>query len=139
MAAAGFKLLDPEGDEHIVPLVVENLRIFVRPGTGDPVGIFRSGAVARAAGKGKHLIDFQFLGQQQCVVKIGLVPCGGFLIRIDHIAVAAERADRHSEFFYRLLKLFELGFVFQQLTRVAMSLSGITAAADLQRFNTERA
>ena len=58
-------------------------------------------------------------------------------IRVNGVAVAAERIDLHAVFFYGIGKFLQLFIVRKQNGRVAMRLAGVAARADLKLLDTE--
>jgi len=55
---------------------------------------------------------------------------------MDHIAVGAQSADLEAMLVDGVQKFLALGIVLQQFFRVAVSLAGMSAAADLHHLNT---
>ena len=137
VSVAECGLFLPIGDQHLVPLPLKNFLIIVGPGTGDPVGVFGFGAVAGTARKSNQGLYAQLLGQQNGVVKIAFkTPCNR-LVRMQRIAVAGKRRQIHMVFRKHLLQFFNLFGMSQKVRSVAVCLSGVTAAPQLQTLHAK--
>ena len=127
--------LSPIGNEYFIPLPLEYLGEVVRPGADDPVGILRVLLVAGAAGESVDLMNTELLGEKDGVL-YRLVELGGnSLVRMDGVAVAAERA-------YLKAAVRDGGFegvqsrrIGEQGVGVGMGVAGVTAAAYLDHLN----
>ncbi len=94
-----LRLPGPIGRNFLLPLPCEQLQIFGRPWTRDPVGILGVVAVAGAAGKINHHGHAELLGQAHGL-PAGLLK--GFResrVRMQRISVTAQRADGKSAIF----------------------------------------
>ena len=121
----------PVGNQNLVPLPVENLRVVVRPRACDPVGVLRIGAVAGAAGEADYRVDAELLAHEDRVDEVVVVLFRDFLVRVDRIAVAAEGADLQAVPVHRLLELAERLLVVKKDLGLAVGVARVAAASDL--------
>ena len=94
--AVGAHELDfllPVRNQNLVPLILENLGIIVRPGAGDPVGGLVVLAAAGAAGEGYHGVHMHFLGEHDGVFKVLMELPGDFLVGMHGVAMGGQRRD----------------------------------------------
>ena len=63
---------------------------------------------------------------------------GHFLVRVNRVAVAGERADLHVILLDKAAEFLELRFVVQKHLRVAVVLAREAAAADLHHLDAHR-
>lgn len=128
--------LCPIGNENLVPLPLEYLGEVIRPGADDPVGIFRIFRVAGAAGEGVYLMNAELFGEKNRVlyrpVEVG---CYG-LVRVDGVAVAAERAYFKAAVGDGGLKGAQSRGIGEQGVGVGVGVAGIAAAAYLDHLKT---
>ena len=125
----------PVGDQNLVPLPVQNLEEVLGPRAGYPVRILGIRRVTGTAGEGDHGVHAQLLRQQNALAEIGVECFGDSLVGMNRVAVAGQSADLKTVFLKKTLELGQLGLVVQQNVGIAVCLAGITAAADLHRFN----
>ena len=127
----------PVGDQHLIPLVVQNSQIVVRPGAGHPVGIFGFRAVPGAAGEAGDGVDAELFRQQHRLAHIAVIALRQGLVRVDGVSVAGQGADGEAGVLQRLLQLCQLLLIGQQLGGVEVGLAGVAAAAGLQGLDAE--
>ena len=135
MGLGELHLLLPVGNQHLVPLVLQNLAEVIRPGAGDPVGRPVLFASAGASREGVHHGHMQLLRQQYGIVEILLEALRDGGVGMYHVAVAAQGADFQMVLVQRLHELLPLPLVGQKLRRVAVGLAGEAAAADLHHLH----
>ncbi len=123
----------PVGDSDFVPLVIEHLQKFRRPGAGDPVGR----AVARRAGghAGEAIDDghAQRLGQAHSVAQFHVSLLGHSRVGMQGVVVDAEGAEQQAAGGDGLQKLLPLPSIGQQVSDAAMLAAGVAADAYLDR------
>ena len=77
-----------------------------------------------------------FLCHKDGVPHVPFKTRGNFLIGVDRVAVAAESADLQTGFLDSAHKLVEFSLIVQKNIRIAVILSGIPAAANLNHLHT---
>ena len=133
-----FHEFRPIGEQHIVPLIVQNIAEFIRPRAGDPVRVFRCRAVARTAGEGVDLMDTELFRKQNRLTHFIVELLCNVLVRMHGVAVAADGADFNVVFFDKILEFLQFGFAVQQHLGIRVLFAGIAARTDLHHFDAER-
>ena len=126
--------LAPVGNQHLVPLVIQNLRVILRPRARHPVGGFILRAAAGAAAETHDTLDAEPFGQKHRAHEIITEFFRGIRVRMNGIAVSAQRADFQMVLPEHLLKRVQLIVIVQKLCRVAMRFARKAAATDLDRL-----
>ena len=133
----GHKVL-PIGNQHFVPLPVQNFQILRGPCAHHPVGVLALGAVAGTAGETVDLMQAQLFSHQNRVVHIVVKLLGHLLVGMDGIAMAAEGADFQAGILDSLHKLLEFRLIVEQHLGIAVIFAGITTTADLHHLGAKR-
>ena len=127
----------PIGNEHLVPLPLEDLAEVIRPRADDPVGVFCALVVAGAAGEGVYLMQAELLGEQNGVSDGLVILRSKLLVGVDGVAVARKGAYLHAVFGNERLELLELMLIGEQGLGVGMGVTGVAAAAYLDHLDAE--
>src|SRR5690242_16368849 len=139
MLAGKFGGFLPVGNDLFFPLPVENLGVLGRPAVSRPVGHGVRGAAAGASGKSHDYRDLQALSQQHRVAEYLRVAGSDFCVRMDRIAVAAERRYADVSVLELLFPGARLGWISQQLLHRTMAVARVTAGANLYRLQLQGA
>ncbi len=113
MIGGKFSMLRPIGSYHFVPLPIEDLAVFRRPGTGNPIWADCARGVTRTAGEIHNHRDAQLLGQENSSPTCFAVLLGQGLVRVQRVAVTAQGAYAATLIGQHFLKLCECGAILQ--------------------------
>ena len=127
----------PIGDQNAFPLPFQNVKIFRRPRTGDPVGIFGFFTVTGTTGEADDRVRTEFNGDLHRVHEFLVEFRGDFFIRMYGVAVAGNRGNFHIVFFEKCSQGFELFGIAEVFLGIQMCLAGITTRTDLKAVNAK--
>ena len=127
----------PVGNDLLVPLPVQDGEEVLGPGASDPVGVLGTLVVAGAAREGDDGVNTHLLGQQDGVAEVLIELGGDLLVGVEGVTVSGQSANRDVVLLQGGDELVVLGGVGQELLGVAVSLTGITAGAQLHRVNAQ--
>ncbi len=131
-----FAVLSPVRRYDFVPLPVENIEIVGRPGARDPVGSLRFGRVAGASGKIDNHRYAELFSQLDGLATDFAIVRGAGWVRMQRIAMAAQRADRDAMIGEDLAKFVECLRVVEH-GELAMRVARIIACPQLDRVDVK--
>lgn len=132
-----FGCLLPIRNKHVIPLIIENRKILLGPCAGRPVRHLIAGSAAGTAGECDHGIKSELLGEKNGVDKIVMVTLCLGLVGMHGVAVARKSAKLDIVFLESILEFFEIRGRRKKLLRIAVSLAGVSARADLGSLYAE--
>ena len=135
--AAGRLL--PVGQQHLIPLIVQNPGVVVRPGAGHPVGGAVRPAASRAAGEGHHRVHLQQVGQTQRVRIDPLEHLGPVRVRMNRISVTGQGGNAHAAIRQKPLQIPGPFRPLQIVGRVTVGRMGVAACAQLHALHLDGA
>src|SRR5438874_1828313 len=131
----GFAL--PVRQQHLIPLIVQNLRELRRPSTGDPVRGTISRSAARTATERTDDIDSQFRRQAHGDVLGALMPASYRRIGMDGIAMARQSTEGQAMAGEVVFDLLLQGGLREGRLGVEQFALRIGSAGQLDRFQPE--
>ena len=125
----------PIGNQHLVPLIVQNIEVFRRPRAGYPVGLFGIGISAGATGEGYDTFNADLSGENASRLEVLLECFRDFFIGMNAVSVHRDCRNGGVILFESIHQFFTSLWIVNELFGVRVHGSGISAHAEFELMN----
>jgi hypothetical protein len=136
MVRGEFALSGPVRRDFGFPLPFQDFKVVRGPWAGDPIRPLGTIAVSRAAGKIDDHRHAQFFGQQYGLAADRLIVLRALLIRVQRVAVAAQRADAEAAIRQFVFEFGQLGGIVQH-GQLAVRIARIITGSEFDRIDMD--